>query len=211
MSRVVRYVLVLFCEVLFGGLSHPMMCCLLTENGKNQPEAPKGPISFSIKSKDTKKPKIEYRTSVIYKQSYEQGQSDEDGDEADTETEGKETSDGNEGKLNAKKPEYANNQETSEKSADDLTQQMDSIKAAERIGIHMLDSFPDLNVSILQLFIKTGASLINSFCIFVRNNHCQYLACNCIYQILDTFRKVESMKKKKGLESDSTCSSKSTI
>lgn len=140
MSRVVRYVLVLFCEVLFGGLSHPMMCCLLTENGKNQPEAPKGPISFSIKSKDTKKPKIEYRTSVIYKQSYEQGQSDEDGDEADTETEGKETSDGNEGKLNAKKPEYANNQETSEKSADDLTQQMDSIKAAERIGIHMLDS-----------------------------------------------------------------------
>lgn len=135
-----------------------MLYYFLTENVKDQPEAPKGPISFSIKSKDTKKPKIEYRTSVIYKQSYEQGQSDEDGDEADTETEDKETSDSNEGKLNAKKQEYANNQETSEKSADDLTQQMDSIKAAERIGIYMLDSFPDLIVSTLLLFVKEGAS-----------------------------------------------------
>ena len=122
------------------------MCYLLTENGKNQPEAPKGPISFSIKSKDTKKPKIEYRTSVIYKQSYEQGQSDEDGDEADTETEDKETSDSNEGKLNAKKQENANNQETSEKSADDLTQQMDSIKAAERIGIYMQGRIQDFEM-----------------------------------------------------------------
>lgn len=118
-----------------------MMYSLLTENGKTQPEALKGPISFSIKSKDTKKPKIEYRTSVIYKQSYEQGQSDEDGDEADAETENKETSDSNDGKLKAKKLENANDQETSEKSADDLTQQMDSIKAAERIGMYMLDSF----------------------------------------------------------------------
>lgn len=146
------------CVKLFLSQSYPLLCYFLTENVKDQPEAPKGPISFSIKSKDTKKPKIEYRTSVIYKQSYEQGQSDEDGDEADTETEDKETSDSNEGKLNAKKQEYANNQETSEKSADDLTQQMDSIKAAERIGIYMLDSFPDLIVSTLLLFVKAGAS-----------------------------------------------------
>lgn len=141
-----------------------MMCCLLTENGKNPPEVPKGPISFSIKSKDTKKPKIEYRTSVIYKQSYEQGQSDEDGDEADTETEDKETSAVNEEKMNKKKQEYANNQETSEKSADDLTQQIDSIKAAERIGMDMLDGFLDLNFYILQLVINFfNRSFLNSF------------------------------------------------
>lgn len=111
---------------------------MLTENDKSQPEVSKGPISFSIKAKDSKKPKIEYRTSVIYKQSYEQGQSDEDADEADTEAEVKDTFGINGGKLNTNKRESVNSgQETNEKSADDLAEQMDSIKAAERIGMYM--------------------------------------------------------------------------
>lgn len=113
---------------------------MLTENDKSQPEVSKGPISFSIKTKDSKKPKIEYRTSVIYKQSYEQGQSDEDADEADTEAEVKDTFGVNGGKLNTNKQESVNSgQEMNEKSksADDLAEQMDSIKAAERIGMYL--------------------------------------------------------------------------
>lgn len=108
---------------------------MITENDKSQPEVSKGPISFSIRAKDTKKPKIEYRTSVIYKQSYEQGQSDEEADEAGTEGDSKETSDSNGGELNTNDEESLNSgQETNEKPANDLKLQMDSIKAAERIG-----------------------------------------------------------------------------
>ena len=107
-----------------------------TENDKSRLEVSKGPISFSIKAKDAKKPKIEYRTSVIYKQSYEQGQSDEDADEADSEADSKETPQASGGKENINKQESSSSsQDTSEQSAEDLNQQMDSIKAAERIGM----------------------------------------------------------------------------
>ena len=114
-----------------------MIRCLFTEIEKDQAEVSKGPISFSIKTKDTKKPKIEYRTSVIYKQSYEQEQSDEDADaEADSEAENQETSDVTGEQESTNKQECADSsQESSEQSTDDLNQQMDSIKAAERIGM----------------------------------------------------------------------------
>lgn len=161
-----------------------MNCCLLTENDKSRPEVSKGPISFSIKAKDTKKPKIEYRTSVIYKQSYEQGQSDEDADEADAdeadadEAEDKDTSDVNGGKLNTNKQESvkSSSQEMSEKSADDLNEQMDSIKAAERIGMYMWVGFLDSNVSL------TRASSIRYNCIFVKIGQC--LACNYMHSFM---------------------------
>lgn len=100
-----------------------------SENGKNI-EVSKGPISFSIKAKETKKPKIEYRTSVIYKQSCEQGESDEEVNEEGSEAECKEKSETNE-----RKPE----QETAVNSGSTLTEnsapEVDSIKAAERIGM----------------------------------------------------------------------------
>lgn len=85
-----------------------------------------------------KKPKIEYRTSVIYKQSYEQGQSDEDADDAETEEisqAGGEKEDVN------KLSESSFSQDTSQQSTEDLNQQMDSIKAAERIGTYLLINF----------------------------------------------------------------------
>lgn len=86
--------------------------------------------------KDTKKPKIEYRTSVIYKQSCEQGESDEDGDNEEgseaqdlerNDTSGKQSE---ERRTNSQPQQEANNQTP----AEDLNQQIDSIKAAEIIG-----------------------------------------------------------------------------
>lgn len=110
------------------------MC--VVENGKSSSELSKGPISFSIKAKDTKKPKIEYRTSVIYKQSCEQGESDEDADEQGSDTEGQERNDTN-GKQSEESIENQQQQQqtTEQAPTEDLDQQMDSIKAAERIGM----------------------------------------------------------------------------
>ena len=99
----------------------------------------KGPISFSIKTKDTKKPKIEYRTSVIYKQSCEQGESDEDADEgSEDKVMERNGADGTKSGENSKMESTSNHQqqETSDQTpADDFKQQIDSIKAAERIGM----------------------------------------------------------------------------
>lgn len=131
-----------------------------TENDKSRLEVSKGPISFSIKAKDAKKPKIEYRTSVIYKQSYEQGQSDEDADEADSEADSKETPQASGGKENINKQESSSSsQDTSEQSAEDLNQQMDSIKAAERIAQHLESESRDKQ---LQLERRRKASLFIS-------------------------------------------------
>ena len=95
---------------------------------------PKGPISFSIKVKDTKKPKIEYRTSVIYKQSCEQGESDDDGDEEGSEAQYQDRNDTG-GKQSGEMTKSQQEQEASNQTpAEDLNEQMDSIKAAERIG-----------------------------------------------------------------------------
>lgn len=89
-----------------------------------------------------KKPKIEYRTSVIYKQSYEQGQSDEDADDAETETDTKEISQAGGEKEDVNKlSDSSFSQDTSQQSTEDLNQQMDSIKAAERIGTYLLINF----------------------------------------------------------------------
>ena len=110
------------------------MC--IVENGESSSEASKGPISFSIKAKDTKKPKIEYRTSVIYKQSCEQGESDEDTDEQGSDAEGQERNDTNGKQLGESIDNQQQEQQTSEQApTEDLDQQMDSIKAAERIGM----------------------------------------------------------------------------
>ena len=98
-----------------------------SENGKNS-EVSKGPISFSIKIKDKKKPKIEYRTSVIYKQSCEQGESDEDADEGEPETDSRAGND-------VRKSELESSVNSEQPPTEDLKQQMDSIKAAERIGM----------------------------------------------------------------------------
>ena len=101
----------------------------LSESGKNI-EVPKGPISFSIKAKETKKPKIEYRTSVIYKQSCEQGESDEEVNEEGSEAECKEKSEAN-GKKTEQETAVNNGSTSTENSAPEV----DSIKAAERIGM----------------------------------------------------------------------------
>ena len=103
----------------------------LSENGKNI-EVSKGPISFSIKAKETKKPKIEYRTSVIYKQSCEQGESDEEvtGNEEGSETECKEKSE-----ANGKKPEQETAVNSGSTPTENSAPEVDSIKAAERIGM----------------------------------------------------------------------------
>ena len=92
----------------------------------------KGPISFSIKAKETKKPKIEYRTSVIYKQSCEQGESDEEvtGNEEGSEAECKEKSE-----ANGKKPEQETAVNSGSTSTENSAPEVDSIKAAERIGM----------------------------------------------------------------------------
>lgn len=131
-----------------------------TENDKIRVEVPKGPISFSIKAKDVKKPKIEYRTSVIYKQSYEQGQSDEDADDAETETDTKEISQASGEKEDVNKlSESSFSQDTSQQSTEDLNQQMDSIKAAERIAQHLESESRDKQ---LQLERRRKASLFIS-------------------------------------------------
>lgn len=101
----------------------------LSENGKNI-EVSKGPISFSIKAKETKKPKIEYRTSVIYKQSCEQGESDEEVNEEGSEAECKEKSE-----ANGKKTEQETAVNSGSTSTENAAPEVDSIKAAERIGM----------------------------------------------------------------------------
>ena len=101
----------------------------LSESGKNI-EVPKGPISFSIKAKETKKPKIEYRTSVIYKQSCEQGESDEEVNEEGSEAEYKEKSE-----ANGRKPEQETAVNSGSTSTENSAPEVDSIKAAERIGM----------------------------------------------------------------------------
>ena len=90
----------------------------------------KGPISFSIKAKETKKPKIEYRTSVIYKQSCEQGESDEEVNEEGSEAECKEKSE-----ANGKKTEQETAVNSGSTSTENSAPEVDSIKAAERIGM----------------------------------------------------------------------------
>ena len=110
-------------------------CLCFKGNGQQTTELSKGPISFSIKNKDGKKPKIEYRTSVIYKQSCEQGESDED--EQENNEEQKETEENENRPLDAKGQDSCSTSEQQEKnepSTADLRQQMESIEAAERIG-----------------------------------------------------------------------------
>ena len=100
----------------------------------------KGPISFSIKAKDGKKPKIEYRTSVIYKQSYEPGESDEEESEGKKEEEQEVSENGNTKAEKRKIQETSVSDEpnTIEQSKEtdmgDLKEQMKSIEAAEREG-----------------------------------------------------------------------------
>lgn len=110
------------------------------ENQKNLPEVSKGPISFSIKTKVPKKPKIEYRTSVIYKQSLEQEESDEEGaaEVSGAERQGKDEGNGKQPEENTSNEEKQ--QAEDEMAGDSLSQQMDSIKAAERIGMNTFES-----------------------------------------------------------------------
>ena len=100
----------------------------------------KGPISFSIKAKDGKKPKIEYRTSVIYKQSYEPGESDEEESEGKKEEEQEVSENGNTKaeKRKIQETPVSDEPNTIEQSKEtdmgDLKEQMKSIEAAEREG-----------------------------------------------------------------------------
>ena len=88
-----------------------------------------------------KKPKIEYRSSVIYKQSCEHGESDEEPGEEGSETEaGQEKNDTNE-KQSGENVDSYQEQSNDQTPAEELNQQMDSIKAAERIGMKV-SSFP---------------------------------------------------------------------
>ncbi|CAH3021033.1 unnamed protein product [Porites evermanni] len=123
------------------------------ENGKNI-EVSKGPISFSIKAKETKKPKIEYRTSVIYKQSCEQGESDEEVNEEGSEAECKEKSE-----ANGRKPEQETAVNSGSTSTENSAPEVDSIKAAERIAQHLESESRDKQ---LQIERRRKASLFIS-------------------------------------------------
>jgi len=129
------------------------------ENQKNLPEVSKGPISFSIKTKVPKKPKIEYRTSVIYKQSLEQEESDEDGaaEVSGAERQGKDEGNGKQPEENTSNEEKQ--QAEDEMAGDSLSQQMDSIKAAERIAQNLESESRDKQ---LQLERRRKASLFIS-------------------------------------------------
>jgi len=129
------------------------------ENEKNSSEVSKGPISFSIKAKDMKKPKIEYRSSVIYKQSCEHGESDEEPGEEGSETEaGQEKNDTNE-KQSEENTDCYQEQSNDQTPTEELNQQMDSIKAAERIAQHLESESRDKQ---LQLERRRKASLFIS-------------------------------------------------
>ena len=108
------------------------------EGGVDSPTISKGPISFSIKTKDIKKPKIEYRTSVIYKQSCEQGESDEEDINNKDEDEKEVSKDEPDEKANvietAGKEEQNQTWPAAEVDTTDLNEQMKSIEAAEREG-----------------------------------------------------------------------------
>lgn len=130
------------------------------EDEKFSSEASKGPISFSIKAKDTKKPKIEYRTSVIYKQSCEQGESDEETDVEGSGAEGHEKEEVKE-KLSDENTGIDEQQQVNDQisAEEDSTQQMDSIKAAEIIAQNLESESRDKQ---LQLERRRKASLFIS-------------------------------------------------
>lgn len=89
-----------------------------------------GPISFSIKPKEIQKPKIEYRTNVIYKQSVEPGESEDEefGDHEVTEE------NVNENETESKEEDGKEGSDKEEISEVDVEEQMQSIKAAEKEG-----------------------------------------------------------------------------
>ncbi|KAK3710147.1 hypothetical protein QZH41_010543, partial [Actinostola sp. cb2023] len=106
------------------------LCVEQIERERRTAAIVKGPISFSIKPKEVQKPKIEYRTNVIYKQSVELEESE---DEEVKENEMEENSNGN--GMGSKEGEVI--KEVTElqqevKSEADHEEQMRSIQAAEK-------------------------------------------------------------------------------
>lgn len=89
------------------------------------------PISFSIKPKEVSKPKIEYRTNVIYKQSCEPGESEDEENKEDSDG----SSNGNENEMESSEKEMNTETQVNIGSpAADLEMQMKSIEAAEKEG-----------------------------------------------------------------------------
>ena len=105
-------------------------------------DSPKGPISFSLKTKDSKKPKIEYRTNVIYKQSVGESDEEEEDEVGDRKENNEKPADssllavGNGSQSN--KDQLSNKQLTTEERVieeqQNLDNQMKSIAAAQREG-----------------------------------------------------------------------------
>ncbi|XP_031568711.1 splicing factor, suppressor of white-apricot homolog isoform X2 [Actinia tenebrosa] len=118
------------------------------------------PISFSIKPKEVSKPKIEYRTNVIFKQSCETGESEDEENKEDSD----ESSNGNE----SEKVESSGTEQKIETHVNtgspvaDLEMQMKSIEAAEKEAQRLEVESQSQREKQLQIERKRKASLFIS-------------------------------------------------